>query len=139
MNTTSKPIIPAQLRGLDHFKGQKDMVWINTFGMNLQISTVEKNGQNNDVVLLAFASRDLDVRVKDPSLLRLDEFRFLQDAIKCYIYESFIKFLACIDTVQIDTDRICAIYYLEDLKKRHGENIDMNLFFRAVNNFKFPE
>jgi hypothetical protein len=137
MKIEPRPIIPAQLRSLDHFKGQKQMVWVNTFGMNsLKIDIVEKIGRNGDVFFLALGSSDLDVKMADPSILRLDEFAYLQyiilnhsnpDLLRCEIYRD------------LNPNHICACYYLEDLKRRYEGNIDMDLFFKAVQNFKLPE
>ena len=139
MNITPRPIIPAQLRGLNHFEGQKQMVFVSLLGIaSLAVPIVDKNGQNEDIVLIAFGPCDLDVRVKDPSLLRLDEFRFLRDTVDTHDYEYFTRLFACAKIEQVDINRICVMYYLEDLKRRHGDNIDMELFLQKLRYFKFP-
>lgn len=139
MNIQARPIIPAQLRGLDHFKHQEEIVYIQVIDLrSIKIHTIKVRGVGDGIVMTQSSTRNLDMRIQDPTILGLREFRFLKDVTRDKTHWSFMKFFTHINTEHTDIDHVCIAYYLQDLKRRHGENIDMDLFFRMVQSFEFP-
>ena len=141
MNITPRPIIPASLKFPHHFRGQVGAVYINTFGTkSIKIHPLKVFGERDKILSVGLGTKSLNLSIEDPALLGMDEFAHLKIiADRHSTYQSFDS-IGYINHLQdLDADYVCTLYYLRDLKNRHGSNIDMELLFEAIHKFTFPK